>query len=233
MLGYFSYKNMKDILLIANWKMNPGTAKEAQELFETVANAVEGVAGVKVVLCPPFVYIPEIVRAAPSVALGVGGQYCFWEGKGAFTGEVSPSMLKELGCEYVILGHSERAKYLGETEDMVQKKVAAALSADLKVVLCVGENEQTPADRENLIVVYEPEWAISTEGGRAADVSRVAEKVAAMRKTFKAGPILYGGSVDSSNIASFLKEAGVQGALVGGASLNAAEFISLVKNAAL
>ncbi len=222
-------------IIIANWKMNPGTLKEAQELFDAVGRGVAGIAGVEVVICLPFVHIPMLHAA--SFKLHVGAQDCFWEnpptGGGAFTGEISPQMLKGAGCSYVILGHSERAKYLGETEDMVQKKVASALRAGLKVVLCVGENEKTPADKENLIVVYEPEWAISTEGGRAADVSRVAERVAAMRKAFKTGPILYGGSVDSSNIAAFLKETGVQGALVGAASLNAEEFIRLVKSAAM
>ena len=220
-------------IIIANWKMNPATAREAQELFEKVAEGVKGIDGAEIVICPPFVYIPDIVRAASSPALSVGGQDCFWEEKGAFTGEISPQMLKEAGCSHVILGHSERAKYLGETEDMVQKKVQAALAAGLKVILCIGENEETPQDAPNLIVVYEPEWAISTEGGKAANAGRVAARVVQMRQTLKTSPILYGGSVDSLNIGAFLKEAGVQGVLVGSASLDAKEFITIARNAAM
>jgi len=231
--------SMNNIIIVANWKMNPQTLTEAQELFEAVAKGVKGVESVEVVICPPFVYIPEIQNTLRSNSgrarykIQVGAQDCFWEEKGAYTGEVSPSMMKDLGCSYVIVGHSERKKYLGETEDMVQQKVAAALAAGLKVVLCVGENEETPSDMPNLLVVYEPEWAISSEGGEAADLKTVALKVAEMRGTLKTTPILYGGSVDSSNIASFLKETGVQGALVGSSSLKAQEFIALVKNAVL
>ena len=228
---------MKKTIIIANWKMNPRSATEARDLFEVVAKGVEGVESVEVVICSPFVYIPEIrdtLRSDSGRArykIQVGAQDCFWEAQGAYTGEVSPNMLKDLGCTHVILGHSERKKYLGETEKMVQKKMKAALAAGLKVVLCVGENEEVPDDTPNLLVVYEPEWAISSEGGGAADSKVVALKVANMRRTLQTTPILYGGSVDSSNIATFLKETGVQGALVGSASLDEKEFVSLVKNA--
>ena len=221
---------MKNTIIVANWKMNPGNMAEAQELFDTVGKGVAGINGVEVVLCPPFTYLSSLKSQWANVALGA--QDCFWEDQGAFTGEVSPRMLKELGCSYVILGHSERAKYLGETEEMVQKKVAASLAAGLKVVLCVGESEATPSDMPGLIVVYEPEWAISTEGSGAADTKVVAARVAEMRGTLKTSPILYGGSVNSSNIAMFMEHGGAQGALVGSSSLDAKEFIQLVKNAA-
>jgi len=216
-------------LIIANWKMNPETAIEAQRLLDAIGKGLQGIRGVEVVICPPFLYLPMF--QALEFKFQVGAQDCFWEAQGAYTGEVSPNMLKDLGCTHVILGHSERRKYSGETEEMVQKKMKAALAAGLKVVLCVGENEEVPDDTPNLLVVYEPEWAISSEGGGAADPKVVALKVADMRRTLQTTPILYGGSVDSSNIATFLKETGVQGALVGSASLDEKEFVSLVKNA--
>lgn len=212
---------MEKTIIVANWKMNPKTVTEAQELYGAVPRSSE----VEIVICPPFVYLPALKGE-----VAIGGQDCFWEGKGAYTGEVSPVMLKEMGCSYVILGHSERKKYLGETEKMVQKKMKAALAAGLKVVLCVGEDEETPNDTDNLIVVYEPEWAISSEGGESADPKVVASRIEKMRSTLKTTPILYGGSTNSENIKGFL-EAGAQGALVGSASLDAKEFAALVANA--
>ena len=221
--------NMNKTIIIANWKMNPGSAAEAQELFETVAKGIEGIDGAEIVICPPFVYL-SMLRGL-DLKFQIGAQDCFWEEQGAFTGEVSANMLKDLGCSHVILGHSERKKYFGETEEMTQKKMKAALAAGLKVVLCIDDKEKTPRDEPNLFVVYEPEWAISSEGGEPADPKIVAAKIADMRATLQTTPILYGGSVDSSNIAMFLKETKVQGALVGSASLDADEFIALVKNA--
>jgi triosephosphate isomerase (TIM) len=221
---------MNKTYIIANWKMNPASVKEAQDLFAAVEKGVKEIENAEVVLCPPFVYLPGI-QSSSIATVRLGAQDCFWEERGAYTGEVSPGMLKALGCEYVILGHSERAKYLGETEDMVQKKAGAAYKAGLKVVWCLGDNEPLPSAQENLLVVYEPEWAISTEGGKAASPEQVAERVSEMRAMLKDTPILYGGSVNSSNIGMFLKEAGVNGVLVGSASLDAEEFVSLVKNA--
>ena len=221
---------MEKTIIIANWKMNPCTFLDAQALISEILFGAKDIKTVNIVFCPPFVYLQGLIKKYPKAVFGA--QDCFWEQQGAFTGEVSPQMLKAMGCAYVILGHSERAKYLGETEDMVQKKVAAALAAGLKVILCVGEKEETPKDLPGLIVVYEPEWAISTEGSGAADTESVALRVAEMRRTLKTSPILYGGSVTSSNIASLIKETGVQGALVGSASLDACEFFNLVKNAA-
>jgi len=209
-------------IIVANWKMNPATLKEAQELYGATFSSDK----VEVVVCPPFVYL-----SALKDGVATGGQDCSWEEKGAHTGEISPSMLKSIGCSYVILGHSERKKHLGETEEMVQKKVQAALAAGLKVVLCVGEDEETPQDMDNLIVVYEPEWAISSGGGEAADPKLVASRIEKMRETLRTTPILYGGSTNSENIKSFI-DAGAQGALVGSASLDAAEFAALVKKAA-
>lgn len=249
-------------LIIANWKMNPSNSKEAFDLAKTIAQGVQGVEA-DVVLCPPFVYISDIVRASSfarqqtsyggsSVAFGVGGQDCFWEHQGPYTGEVSPVMLRSLGCTYVILGHSERERFVNETMQMVQKKVKSALVAGLVPVVCIGDYDEGNRNQElgakmrgilkglslqdvsKTVLVYEPVWAISTNpGSKPATAKDVKEAVACMRSIAKKTTILYGGSVNSKNITEFLEDDTTQGALVGGASLDAEEFIALVKNAAL
>lgn len=229
-------------LIIANWKMNPSNSKEAVDLANAVAKGVEGLEA-DVVLCPPFVYIPQILNTKYQIQ--VGAQDCFWEDQGPYTGEVSPSMLKSLGCTYVILGHSER-RQLGETSIMVNKKIKAALLAGLIPVVCIGEEfeeemkiifhgiKNLKLEIKNLVLVYEPVWAISTNpGAKAVTPKDVKESVAFMRSIAKNTTILYGGSVDSKNVTEFLGEDTAQGALVGGASLDPKEFIALVKNAAL
>ncbi len=245
---------MKKPILIANWKMNPEFFSEARKLAADVAKGVKGLKA-EVVLCPPHVFIQGVKRPG----IHVGAQNCFWKNKGAYTGEISPSTLKKMGCSYVILGHSERKKYLGETIEQIQKKTRAAFAAKLKVVLCVGEKKKTqksrdimeelhallegmaPKDARNLIVVYEPIWAISSESGMVAMPTLVRDRTAAIRRVLawkfakKADliPILYGGSVDSKNIKRLMRDGNVQGALVGSASLNAREFVRLVKNSIL
>ncbi|MEK7542216.1 MAG: triose-phosphate isomerase [Patescibacteria group bacterium] len=251
---------MRKTIIVANWKMNPGTSDEAQQLFETVGKGVNETHSVEVVICPPFVFIPEIVRAASSVAFGVGGQDCFWEAQGAYTGEISAAMLKNLGCSYVILGHSERKNYLGETYGMINKKVKAVLQSGLIPVVCIGEKErqgqngnkeelerqmrevlkEIPRElAKNLVLCYEPEWAISSNKGAAAAAPEdCAKALASMREVAKemfgdfTVPILYGGSTNSANIKGFI-ESGAQGVLVGSSSLNAEEFARLVRNAAM
>lgn len=229
-------------LIVANWKMNPTNSKEALDLALEVAKGVKGL-DADVVLCPPFVYIPQLV---PSENVFIGAQDCFWENKGAYTGEVSPQMLKNLGCTYVVLGHSER-RQLGETLAMVNQKVKAALSAGLFPIVCIGEEvekemsivfqgiENWKLEIKNLILVYEPLWAISTSpNGHPATPADMRRAVGSIRRFVLGGtPILYGGSVDSGNIRSFLGSDLAQGALVGAASLNAKEFVSLVKNVAM
>jgi triosephosphate isomerase len=178
--------------VIANWKMNPQTIDEAQALFDSVC---EGLGGedqekLEVVICPPHIFLSEFQRKAMNVKLG--GQDCFWENQGAFTGEISASMLKESGCEYVIVGHSERRIHFGETDEMVAKKVQAAMAVDLKVVLCIGEEldqrkaghtrevierqlaialrdiKNLKSEIGHLLVAYEPIWAISSFNGHIA-----------------------------------------------------------------
>ena len=238
-------------LVIANWKMNPTTLEGAKLLFEAVKKEVKNIKKVEIVICPPFVYLPilktEIKR--PSFAISFGGQSCFWEEIGAFTGEISPLMLKDLGVEYVILGHSERRK-LGETDEMINKKIKAVITAKLKPILCIGETEKErrkgktlqvlknqikkdlnhliSQSLNHLIIAYEPLWAIGT--GNPCEPKEAKKVYLFLRKILKKIPILYGGSVNSENAASYIQEAKFQGLLVGGASLNAQEFIKVVKN---
>lgn len=240
---------MIKILIVANWKMNPKTSKDARDLAEAVKRGVAGVRGAKVVLCPPFIYLSALIESASASAQGFGGlafgsQDCFWEDQGAFTGEVSPSMLRGLGCSYVILGHSERKSNLGETLEMVNRKVKAALAAGLIPVVCIGEHiklelqkvlkDLNNKDRKRSVLVYEPEWAISTAPHAKPDTPEHAKRaIAQIRKIAGSDiPVLYGGSTSSKNIKGFI-ESGAQGALVGSASLDAKEFVRLVKSASI
>ncbi|MBI1971479.1 MAG: triosephosphate isomerase [Candidatus Wildermuthbacteria bacterium] len=225
---------MTQPLIIANWKMNPPDSKEAFDLASEIKKGIEGLE-VEVVLCPPFVYIPQLL---PAKTLLIGAQDCSWEQEGPFTGEISPQMLKNLGCTHVILGHSER-RQLGETLEMVNKKAKAALAVGLLPVVCIGEEIEkemniVSRDIKNLILAYEPSWAISTSGGRAVSPEDMGNVAALMKRFIPSDtPILYGGSVDSNNVKSFLGPDLAQGVLVGAASLNAKEFIQLVKIAAM
>lgn len=231
---------------IGNWKMNPTTAREAFRMGESIAEQVSSCPQVITVLCPPFPFLAHL----SSLSIALGGQDCFLEQKGAYTGEVSPLMLKDQGCKYVILGHSER----GESDEIVQKKIRAAVRSGLTPIICIGEEK--PSSPKFLhkrlhsrlqdipaavllksLLVYEPVWAISTtKGGKPATQEAVALAISAFReflvketgeKVGSAIPILYGGSVDKKNIKVFLK-AGAQGALVGGASLKPKEFAAII-----
>lgn len=201
-------------LIIANWKCNPATLEEAKNIFNQVKN-------LRAVICPPFTYIE---------ALGANGaQDCFWEQGGAYTGEVSPQMLKNLGVEYVIIGHSERRKHQKETDGVVFKKLEAVLAADLKPILCIDKISQLPKNiKEGFVVAYEPLFAIGT--GKACPPEKAEKMRLAIKKKVNV-PVLYGGSVNSQNAADYVKKAGFDGLLVGGASLKPQEFIDIVKNA--
>ena len=224
-------------LIIANWKMNPANSKNAFDLAKAVVQGLEDVKA-DAVLCPPFVYVPQLLL---SLNVFIGAQDSFWEQEGSFTGEVSPLMLKNLGCSYVILGHSERKK-LGETSLMIAKKVQASLAVSLIPVVCIGEDIEKElktilkdikeTDVSKIIFVYEPEGAISTEpNAQPASLEQLERALDRMRVLLpKTVSILYGGSVNSTNIKGFMGK-GVQGALVGAASLDAQEFVALVKNA--
>jgi len=248
-------------LVVANWKMNPKTLKEAKRLFGATIRASRTVKGTEVVICPPFCWLSSLPHRRKSPWLG--SQDVFWETEtGAFTGEISAAMLKDLSVRYVIIGHSERKKYLKETDQMINKKVLAALKAGLKVVLCIGEwsrdedmnvigkilEEQllqalegvTTGKINDIAVTYEPVWAISTSAGARADTPDDAlQAVLLIRKLIARKysrqqadkiSVLYGGSVNEKNVAAFVKEKGIDGVLVGGASQEAKRFAALIKN---
>lgn len=243
--------------------MNPATQREAKSLFNSIKKGAARIKKAEAIICPPFVYLATLRQG---LGVKLGGQNCFWEEKGAFTGETSPQMLKNLGCSYVILGHSERRRYQREGDRDINKKLIAALKAGLKVILCVGENEAenkkgktftvikkqlsdglkfTPlnppssgggaakqlfnrVEISNLLVAYEPIWAIGT--GKSCQV-KDAKKVNVFIKKIlgKKTPVLYGGSVNSENARGYIKKAGFNGLLVGGASLKPKEFLEIIK----
>ncbi len=246
-------------LLIANWKMNPRTLREARELAVRVSAGVRGVKGIEVVLCPSFVHMPivaEAMGAGNGITLGaqdISGE----SGKsGALTGEISANQLRSLGVRFVLIGHSER-RALGETNEVVHRKLKIALENGLRCVLCVGEREREkevafpPLVREELhtalskikrsflgkvVVAYEPVWAISSRHRGADTPGNVCEMSILIRrelcrivgkKTAFRIPIIYGGSVDAGNAASFAQEGNIDGLLVGCASLDAKKFIEI------
>ena len=240
-------------LIIANWKCNPTTLKEAKRLFNLVEKGVKNVKNVEVVICPPFVYISSLSASASAKGYGglaFGSQDCFYEEKGAFTGEISALMLKNLGCQYIIIGHSER-RALGETDEMINKKIKAALKVKLKPILCIGENlrerkqgktfkvlkKQLQSAFKNaksqilntkyLVIAYEPLWAIGT--GNHCGIFEAKKVNLFIQKIVKNIPIIYGGSVNSQNSSDYIKKAGFEGLLVGGASLNSKEFVKIAK----
>jgi len=217
--------------IIANWKCNPVTLASAKKLFISVQKGLKNAENSQVIICPPFVYLEELLKLRKKLKLGA--QDCYWQEKGAFTGEISAVMLKNLECKYVILGHSERKAQ--ETDKLVNQKIKSALKSGLEVILCIETISQlkhrlkgiSKNNIEKILIAYEPPGAISTSGGKIPSNSHIIEKLKEIKKitnTF----ILYGGSVDSSNIERFMK-LGFNGALVGAASLKAKEFIGIVQ----
>jgi triosephosphate isomerase len=232
-------------LIVGNWKCNPTTLVEAKRLFNLVKIGVKKIRNTEVVICPPFPYLAEFFDRCRKIQhLKLGAQDCFWEEKGAFTGEVSPKMLKDLNCEYIIIGHSERRRYFRENNEMINKKIKAVLNFGLKPILCIGETEKErkkgkakeilkeqlqkgTESIKNLVVAYEPVWAIGT--GKACGITEAKEAYSFIKRLAKNVPILYGGGVNSQNARDFIKKVGFQGLLVGGASLNPQEFTKIVK----
>jgi triosephosphate isomerase len=224
-------------LIVANWKCNPTTLIEAKELFSIFRK-------LKAIICPPFIYL-NAGHKIRKKKYELGAQDCHWEQSGAFTGNVSPKMLKNLGCKYVILGHSERRKYFNETDEIINKKIKAALKARLKPILCVGEKKGEKVEKivknqldkdlkginkinlKKITIAYEPIWAIGTGNFCSAEK---ANKVREFIRKQSKNKILYGGSVNSK-IANDYTKIGFNGLLVGGASLKTKEFIRIVKNA--
>tara|TARA_Y100000310_G_scaffold330028_1_gene400937 strand:+ start:657 stop:1352 length:696 start_codon:yes stop_codon:yes gene_type:complete len=226
---------MKKPIIIANWKMNPVSLGQAKKLFGAAESAAKR-KKVKIVVCPPYPYLVPLQQMKKQLALGA--QNCSWGAEGALTGEVSPLQLKNIGCSYVILNHSERKKYLVERLNMIQKKIAAARKAGLLVVLCVENAAELRTIKrkiksfQNMVVVFEPSSAISTQGGKKITPENIAVMVEKMKRIAGRNvPLLYGGSVDAKSIGQIMERGKVQGALVGAASLQPREFLVLVKNA--
>lgn len=235
---------MRRPIIVANWKMYTN-ASDANILATTVRNYVSGISEIEVVLCPPTIWLSEVSQiAGKGGRLQVGAQNMFHESEGAYTGETSPLMIKDV-ADYVIIGHSERREYFSETDLDVNDKVISALRAGLSPIICVGEKKKStkyPSQPVNqlkeallhvpkkyykqIIVAYEPVWAIGT--GENADGEYVAKVVSALRElVLRDSPILYGGSVNSKNAKSYGARPEIDGLLVGGASLRAAEFVKI------
>jgi len=248
---------MRIPFIAGNWKMNT-TATEAERLVLEMLEGLDRIEGVEKAVCPPFVSLVGISMMLQGSSIKLGAQNMYFEAKGAYTGEISPVMLREL-CEFVILGHSERRWYFGETDDIVNRKVKAALANRLKPILCVGERlEENEAGRtkevvsrqvsaalsgvqpvRDLVIAYEPVWAIGT--GKAATGKQAAITVQFIREVVGSLwnkslaqdlRLLYGGSVTSANVAEFVSNPEIDGALVGGASLKAEEFVGIVEKTA-
>jgi len=240
---------MRIPLIAGNWKMNT-TASEAIELVNQMRPELDRIDNVEKVICPPFVSLAAIKELLKGSTIKLGAQNLYFEEKGAYTGEISPSMVADL-CDFVIIGHSERRQYFNETIEVVDKKVQAALKVGLTPILCIGES---PEENESgkakevltrqlsspyfggLVLAYEPIWAIGT--GRAATGKQANETIGFIRqhisqqhgmKAAQEVRILYGGSVTADNIAEFINQPEVDGALVGGASLKPGEFLGIVK----
>jgi len=211
-------------LIAANWKMNPISLAEAKKNFEIIKKGIRGVKEVGAVICAPFVFLSAL---KPTNYLKLGAQDCFFGEKGPFTGEISPRQLKNLGVKYVILGHSERRKYLKESDEMVNKKIKAVLSSGLRPILCIANLAQLKKSlkgiSEKVIVAYEPVFAIGT--GKPCSINQAKK----MRDRIKYPMVLYGGSVNSENAADYIFKAGFQGLLIGGVSLNPQEFLRTIR----
>lgn len=248
-------KELRSAVIAGNWKMNK-TRPEAKALIEDLKPLVKD-AKCDVVVCVPFTNLETVLEAAAGSNIKVGAQNCHFEKSGAFTGEISADMLAEMGVEYVVIGHSERRQYFGETDITVNKRTKAALEAGLKVILCVGEmledrelmiteelvamqtkialNGVTEDQLKNVIIAYEPVWAIGT--GKTATAEQANEVCAVIRSTIekvygkKAADsitIQYGGSMNPKNAAELVAQPDVDGGLIGGASLKAEDFSVIV-----
>jgi triosephosphate isomerase len=244
-------------LIAGNWKMYK-TSAEAVDFVKKFLTLVSGVADRDVMIAPAFTALETVAAALKGTEVGLGAQDVFWEAEGAFTGQVSPPMLTAAGCRYVIIGHSERRQFFGETDDTVNRKIRAALKSGLIPVMCVGESEKqreagqtfSILDKQvkdglrsfvsdelgSLVIAYEPVWAIGT--GKTATAAQAEETHAYIRSLIKGlfgadvaalMRVLYGGSVKPENASELMAMADIDGALVGGASLNPDSFSKIVK----
>ena len=251
-------KAKRKAIIAGNWKMNK-TPKEATALLNEITPLVKD-ADCEVIACVPYVDLAAAIEATAGTNLKIGAENCHWAASGAFTGEISTGMLKEIGVEYVVLGHSERRQYFGETDETVNKRTKAALAAGLKPIVCVGEllwerecniTEEVIArqikldlwdvseeELKNIVIAYEPVWAIGT--GKTATADQAEEVCAFIRAqlakkydeaTAEAVTIQYGGSMNAGNAAELLSKENVDGGLIGGASLKANDFNVIVQAA--
>jgi triosephosphate isomerase len=251
---------MRTPIVAGNWKMNK-TVDQARALVAEMLPGLQAIEGVEKVLCPPFMALSPISAVLAGTGIGLGAQNLHWEASGAFTGEVAPTMIKEF-CQYVILGHSERRAYFGETDDSVNKKVKAALAVGLTPIVCVGETlneyeagvtaevvirqivaglkDLTEEQGRAIVIAYEPVWAIGTGKASTApaanqvisDMIRVALAGLFGKETAQLIRVQYGGSVTAANAAEFFGQPDIDGALVGGASLKPVDFLQIVQAAA-
>ncbi|MCM8813633.1 MAG: triose-phosphate isomerase [Candidatus Omnitrophica bacterium] len=251
---------MRRRIIAGNWKMNK-TIPEALELVRELRLGLKDCANVEVVVCPPFTTLSIVGQEIEGTAMSLGAQNVFWEEKGAYTGEISPHMLRDAHCRYVIIGHSERRHIFRETDEQVNRKIRAALGAELTPIVCVGERLEErqanktfevisgqlrggfaslqSAEMQRIVIAYEPVWAIGT--GQNATPAQAQEVHAFIRNwlvkafdkdTGAAMRIQYGGSVTAENSAALIGQPDVDGALVGGASLKAESFLKIVQAAA-
>ncbi|MGZ3591245.1 MAG: triose-phosphate isomerase [Thermodesulfobacteriota bacterium] len=243
--------------MAGNWKMNK-TVREAIDLVRELKTALSGAKGVEVAVAPPFTALFAVHQEIEGSPIGLAAQNLYWEEKGAFTGEISPIMVKEVGCHYVIIGHSERRQFFGETNETVNRRIKAALAASLKVIFCIGETLQEREGEKtfsviekqiegglkglghkeirNMVIAYEPVWAIGT--GKTATpeqaeevhdfIRRKLEKLYS-REVSEEIRIQYGGSVTPENVRGLMDQPNIDGALVGGASLKADSFSKIVR----
>ncbi len=252
---------MRKPFVAGNWKMNTDS-NTGVALAENIASGSAQVAGqaVTVAVCPPFVYLQSVTKALRSSSIAVGAQDIYFESEGAFTGEISPSMLKDVGCSYCLCGHSERRHVIGESDELINKKVAAAIAGGLLPILCVGELlEEREASQTNdvitrhikeglaglsvekleaVTIAYEPVWAIGTgltaTPEQAQEVHEFIRKLLGQlydEKIAEEIRILYGGSVKPSNAVDLMGQKDIDGSLVGGASLKADDFIAIIQAA--
>jgi len=249
----------KKPFIAGNWKMHK-TIPEALDLVKAICEKSSSLEEAELVVIPPFTALNEIKKEIKGSSIRLGAQNLFWEEKGAFTGEVSPLMLKDAGCKYVVIGHSERRQHFGETDEKVNKKIMAALAHELIPIMCIGESLEerkkgetikkaemqineglkglSKEETTQIIIAYEPIWAIGT--GLTATPAQAEEVHSFIREKLEerygneiasCAIILYGGSVKPANTFSLLKEKDINGALVGGASLEANSFIHITEEA--
>jgi len=237
-------------LIIANWKMNPVSLKDAEFLLKEIKKNKNLFKKIDFVIAPPFIYLPLIK------GFRLAAQNCFWEKAGAFTGEISPLMLKNIFCDYVIIGHSERKMYLKEDDKMINRKMKSVLDFSLIPILCIGEKEKQKDKNKieriilkqiksylkgvppkDIVIAYEPIWAIGTGNNCDIDTAENVKKIILkiLLKIFginysKKIKIIYGGSVNSKNAADYIKKANFDGLLIGGASLKKEELVGIIKS---